>query len=366
MRTATAEPIALRRPMVLRVVPVLLALLFLGVAPAVFVDAAARQATRNRLVDLSVANLSARSASTAAAIDAYIQSRRRDIVVVSQLPDVIAYAQNLGNQAQRDLARGALAGAASVSPAYESIAVLSLDGTIMAASIQTDEGTNVRFRDYFQNARAGVAYVSDPSYSVITNKPALFFSAPVKTTDGVLVGVVRSRINLSQIWDLIEGDLGSVGAGAHSLLVDDYGIRLGVSETRGSRDKAESLIYKPIAPIDHDTAQRLAVDKRFGQMSAEQLIIDPLPELRATIEGMPRGGSAAFAFTAGGVEQRGVATRLDSKPWVYVVAMAPGSYTSAVAGPSAELYVAIALAALGAALITVWFVRSTAEFGDVG
>ena len=355
--------VALRRPGLPRVIPILAALILLGVAPAVCIDASARQGTRDRLADLAVANLTARSSSTAAAIDAYIQSRRRDIVLVSQLPDVIAYAQNLGNHAQRDLARGALGGAAAVSPAYESIALLSLDGTIVAASIQTDEGTNVRFRDYFQNARAGVSYVSDPSYSVITNKPALFFSAPVKTTDGVLVGVVRSRINLSQIWDLVEADQGSVGAGAHSFLVDDYGIRLGVSETKGNRDKAESLIYKPIAPIDRDTAQRLAADKRFGQMSAEQLIIDPLPELKKTIDSLPRNGAATFRFDARGGEERGAATRLDSKNWVYVIAMPPISYTNVVAGPSIELYAAIALAALAAALITTWFVRSTAESG---
>src|SRR5690242_10891174 len=55
------------------------------------------QSTRDRLTDLSVENLHQRSAATAVAIDAYLQSRRRDIVLVSQLPDVIAFAQNLGD-----------------------------------------------------------------------------------------------------------------------------------------------------------------------------------------------------------------------------------------------------------------------------
>lgn len=338
--------------------PILVALLVLGLLPMWLVNIAVVQGTRDRLTDLSVSNLTARSASTAAAIDEYIQSRRREILLVSQLPDVIAYALNLRDPTQRDVARAALAAAATVSPAYESIAVLSLDGNIMAASIQTDEGTNVRFRDYFQNARVGVTYVSDPSYSVITNKPALFFSAPVKTSDGVVVGVVRSRINLAQIWDLVEGDQGSVGAGAHSLLVDDYGIRLALSETKGNRAGAESLIYKPIAPIDRETAQRLAVDKRFGLTSAEQLIIDPLPELKSAIDGLSPSGAAAFKYAAGGVEQRGVATRLESKPWVYVVAMPPRSYTDAVAAPSNAFFAALALAVLLAAIIASWLARS--------
>lgn len=341
-----------------RAIPILITLLVLGIAPTVFVNYSAIQGTRDQLVDLSVTNLKSRSISTGASIDAYIQARRRDIVTVSQLPDVIAYAQNLGNQGQRELARAALAEAATASTAYESIAVLTLDGTIMAASIQTDEGTNVRFRDYFQNARAGVVYISDPSYSVITNKPALFFAAPIKTTAGVLVGVVRSRINLGQIWDLVEGDQGSVGANSRAFLVDDFGIRLAVSETKGNRDRAESLIYKPIAPIDRETATRLATDKRFGQTSAEQLTIDPLPELKTVIDGMSRSGAVAFRFDASGVEQRAVATRLESKPWVYVVAMPPASYTGVLAGATSGVVGGLALALAMAALITVWVVRS--------
>jgi len=346
-----------------RAIPILIVLLVLGIAPTVLVNYSALQGTRDQLVDLTVTNLRARSTSTAASIDTYIQARRRDIVAVSQVPDVIAYAQNLGNQGQRDLARAALATAATASTAYESIAILTLDGTIMAASIQTDEGTNVRFRDYFQNARAGLVYISDPSYSVITNKPALFFSAPIKTTDGVLVGVVRSRINLGQIWEFVEGDQGAVGANSRSFLVDDYGIRLAVSETKGNRDKAESLIYKPIAPIDRETATRLATDKRFGQTSAEQLTIDPLPELRTAIDGMARTGSAAFRYDASGVEQRAVATKLETKPWVYVVSVPPASFTSVLAGATTGVVSGLALAIAMAAIVTVWLGRSGTNSG---
>ena len=337
--------------------PILVALLTLGLAPMLLLNFVGQQNTRDRLMELGVANLTMRSASTAASIDSYLQSRKREIVQVSQIPDVIAYAQNLGDKGQRDLARTALAMAATADTAYESIAILSLDGTIVAASIQTDEGTNVRFRDYFQNARTGVGYVSEPSYSVITNKPALFFSAPVRTTDGILVGVVRSRINLARIWDLVESDLGAVGAGAHAFLVDDYGIRLAVSETKGNRDKADSLIYKVIAPIEHDTALRLANDKRFGQKSAEQLVVDPLPELKAVIDSTARKGATTLTFDAGGVEQRAVATWLESKPWIYVVAMPPSSYLNAVAGPSTGFLGAVAMAVALTLVIATWVVR---------
>src|SRR5207244_8879846 len=164
---------------------------------------------------------------------------------------------------------------------------------------------------------------SDPSYSVITNKPALFFSAPVKDPSGAILAVVRTRVNLAAIWDIVEGDAGSVGEGAHSFLVDDYGIRLAVSETKGHRDQAESLIYKPIAAIDADTAKKLAADKRFGQKTPEQLIIDPLPTLKTALDVLPKGKSitAQFSYGAGVDDQRGVVTRLVAKPWAYILAV---------------------------------------------
>jgi len=309
---------------------VLAALLIVGVVPIALVSAISIQNTRKDLTNLGVTNIQQRSTSTASAIDAYLQSRLGDIILVGKLPDIVRFGQNLRDNAAKNAARQALVAAAARSPEYESVAVVDPDGTIVAASIQTDEGTSVKFREYFLTALKGTPYISDPSYSVITNRPALFFSAPI--TDGKIVyAVVRTRVNMAAVWDIVETDAGSVGEGAHGFLVDDYGIRLAVSETKGHRDQAESLIYKPIAAIDADTAKKLAADKRFGQKTPEQLIIDPLPTLKTALDALPKGKSitAQFSYGAGVDEQRGVVTRLVAKPWAYILAVPITTYTKA-------------------------------------
>jgi len=309
---------------------VLAALLIVGVVPIALVSAISIQNTRKDLTNLGVTNIQQRSTSTASAIDAYLQSRLGDIILVGKLPDIVRFGQNLRDNAAKNAARQALVAAAARSPEYESVAVVDPDGTIVAASIQTDEGTSVKFREYFLTALKGTPYISDPSYSVITNRPALFFSAPI--TDGKIVyAVVRTRVNMAAVWDIVETDAGSVGEGAHGFLVDDYGIRLAVSETKGHRDQAESLIYKPIAAIDADTAKKLAADKRFGQKTPEQLIIDPLPTLKTALDVLPKGKSitAQFSYGAGVDEQRGVVTRLVAKPWAYILAVPITTYTKA-------------------------------------
>jgi len=309
---------------------VLGALLCVGIIPVTLVSMVSIQTTRQDLTSLGVTNIQQRSTSTAGAIDAYLQSRLGDIVLVGKLPDIIRFGQNLKDPTAKAAARVALSAAAARSPEYESVAVVDPDGTIIAASILTDEGTSVKFREYFTTAFKGTPYISDPSYSVITNKPALFFSAPVMDGDKVLA-VVRTRVNLATIWDVVEGDLGAVGAGAHGFLVDDYGIRLAVSETKGHRDQAESLIYKPIAPIEAETAKKLAADKRFGTKTPEQLVIDPLPTLKTALDKLPRGitTSSQFSFGQAELEQRGVVTRLTAKPWAYVLAVPIATYTKA-------------------------------------
>ena len=350
----------IRRPRIRFSHKVLAALLIVGVAPIALVSAVGIQGTRNDLTSLGVTNIRQRSTSTANAIDAYLQSRLGDIVLVSKIPDVVRFAQNLSDQPNRAVARNALAAAAARAPEYESVAIVDPKGTIVAASIQSDEGTSVAFREYFLTAMKGTPYVSDPSYSVITNKPALFFSSPVKDPSGAVLAAVRTRVNLAAIWDIVEGDAGSVGEGAHSFLVDDYGIRLAVSETRGHRDQAESLIYKPIAPIDPDTAKKLAADKRFGTKTPDQLVIDPLPTLKTSLDGLAKGvsGDYAFAFGAGAGEQRGVVTRLVTKPWGYVLAVPLTTYTRAADNATFDAVLMLAMGVLLSFVIGVVLTRS--------
>ncbi len=338
---------------------VLAALLVVGLVPIALVSFVSINGTRSDLTTLGVTNIRQRSTSTARAIDAYLQSRLGDIVLVGKLPDIVRFGSNLGDPNAKVAARAALSAAAARSSEYESVAVVDKSGTIVAASIATDEGTSVKFREYFINALAGTPYVSDPSYSVITNRPALFFSAPVKDSNGQVLAVVRTRVNLSSIWDTVEGDAGSVGEGAHGFLLDDFGVRLAVSETAGHRDQAESLIYKPIAPIDADTVKKLVADKRFGQKTPDQLVVDPLPTLKSAIDALPKSAaSATFAYGSGPAEQRGVVTRLLTKPWTYVLAVPLTTYTKAADDATFDAVGTVVLGLLLSLVIGIALTRS--------
>lgn len=338
---------------------VLAALLVVGVLPIGLVSAVSVTSTRDELTELGVTNIRQRALSTASAIDAYLGSRLGDILLVARIPDVVRHATYPLDPDVKNAARDALRAAAARSAEYESVAFVDLAGKITTASILTDEGTSIAFRTYFLEAKAGRTHISDPSYSVITNRPALFFSAPVQDAAGQVLGVVRTRVNLAAIWDLVEADADSVGRGSHGALLDDHGIRLAVSETRGQRQLAESLIYRPIAPIDPETAKKLAADRRFGQKTPEQLELDPIPALKTTLDDLKRTGlsNGGFAYDAAG-EQRGVAARLATKPWAYVLAVPLATYTKAADDASTNATLMLAVGVLLAFVIGVLLTRS--------
>lgn len=343
---------------------VLVALLAVGLVPISVVGVLSIRNTRDQLTDLAVANIQQRSSSTAGAIDSYLRSRLGDIVVAAGTPDVIRFASDPGNGVLKDAARQAMKAAAGRAPEYESVAVVDMSGTIIGASIQTDETTSVKFREYFLAAKDGKTFISDPSYSVITEKPALFFSAPVKNAAGQVIAVARTRVNMTAIWDLVEGDLGSVGTGSHGSLLDDYGIRLAVSETKGRRDRAEQLIYRPIAPIDAATAEKLQADKRFGNLrSVDQLVVDPIPSLKRTVDALRSSAdpSGQFAYGTGADEQRGVAARLSAKPWSYVLAVPIATYTRPADTATLETAAMVVVGTFMAVLIGLLLTRSLVD-----
>ena len=105
----------------------LAALLVVGVLPIAFVNAVSIQGTRDRLTELGVTNIRERAVSTANAIDSYLQGPLGDVVLVSKLPAVIAYAQNVNDPDLRRAAREVLAAASARSVNYESIAIVSID-----------------------------------------------------------------------------------------------------------------------------------------------------------------------------------------------------------------------------------------------
>jgi C4-dicarboxylate-specific signal transduction histidine kinase len=215
------------------------------------------QASTQSLLAQGTTNLVTRSASTSNAIDQYLIAHREDIVSLSLLQSMVAYVTNPNDAQIKTNALKELKSLAN-KKYIESIAIMDFNGVVILSSSDADINTNVQFRPYFLEAMKGNAgYVSDPSVSVVTGQPAIFFSAPILDSGGNVRGAIRSRLSLSGIWDLVEADKDSAGPGTYGVLLDENGIRIASSLSLNNRDQiAGTLLYAAVMPVPSDIEKR--------------------------------------------------------------------------------------------------------------
>lgn len=311
--------------------------------------------TRAALLAQGTLNLKASSSRSSAAIDAYLLSQRDAIAVASALPDVGAFASKPTDVAAKANAAKSLKKLATQMD-YESIAVVSTDGTIILDTAEQEINTNIKYSPAFSEAMKGiVGYVSDPSVSVTTNKPVVYFSAPIFDPAAVILAVIRGRASLNRIWAIVEKDLGVAGPGTVGILLDEYGIRVAHSTSAVNRDQMEkTLLFSAVAPVTSETAKRLLAEKRFGTSPVVNVPVQALPEVAAA---MAFSETTTFESSAdlSTVRHYASLSTLTVKPWHYVV-MAPLPVFTKSADDLATRYLLILVIVAAVTGIGVFFV----------
>lgn len=88
---------------------------------------------------------------------------------------------------------------------YDSLALYDLNANLLASAGPAAAPKNIGDREYFQQAKAGKANISETLVSKTTNDPSLFFAAPVKdTVTGKVIAVLRSRVPTAKLGPLLE------------------------------------------------------------------------------------------------------------------------------------------------------------------
>ncbi len=270
-------------------------------------------------------NLSGHTVATGSAVDQYLADKREDIIAASQLPELANFLANRTDVLNQQAALRALRALANRTD-YESIAIVDPSGKIVLSSVEADINTDVSFRPYFIEPMKGTAsFISDPSVSVITNRPAIFFSAPIRDVSNKAIGVVRSRLALSGIWGLVERDKDVAGKGSYGMLLDENGIRLANSLSLGRREEMQNspLLYTAVAPVAPEEEKAIVSEKRFGTATATKVQVVAIPEVA---NALVSPGLKTFETSSDSNAERNFAAiaSLSSKPWRYVI-MSPFS-----------------------------------------
>jgi C4-dicarboxylate-specific signal transduction histidine kinase len=302
--------------------------LVLTVIPLVLIGLFVINLSRGALLDQGIATLQSASHSTAQRVDDELTKQRDLIAIVAQMPEIARYVQNGSDASARDGALKVLRALAAQSTVYESIALIDRNGSIILSSAATEVGTDVRFRPYFQEAIKGATYISDPSVSIVTGLPAIFYAAPVKAESGTVIAIVRSQLSINEIWSLVEQDDGVAGPGSYGMLLDENGLRLAHSSSKGNRQTVQdTLLYRAVAPIPANIETTLVAEKRLGSSTATEVQTLLLPDVASRLTNL---GVSIFETGADTNSSRNqaVMVKLQSKAWRYLVAAPLSTFTA--------------------------------------
>jgi C4-dicarboxylate-specific signal transduction histidine kinase len=188
------------------------------------------------------------------------------------------------------------------NPEYDAVFLIDTEGRCLAATDPKFVGQKYAFREYFQQAIRGNSYISSILVGQTTRRPGMFFSHPVRSDTGEIVGVTVLKIKGEEIWALVNAL--QVGSQSYAFLVDQQGIIISHPN--------QSLLYHSLVTLPPETLEQVVTDRRYG---VEQIKSVDIPELAAMVRAKEPGHTSYYSPLEQTHQIVGFAP-LDIKPWV--------------------------------------------------
>ena len=203
----------------------------------------------------------------------------------------------------------ALADIAAVAPEIESIEVIDLRGGVIASTTDELQPKELLHRPEMRSALDGREYVSGISISPSTGAPCLYSSVPARGSNGIVVGVVRSRQSLGRVQTLVEGAKARMGERAQGVVLDRDGLVVATTVQEAWR-------LRPVAPLTPQQEKEMLTEGRWGQDSLPAHL--NAPDLAANRK---ESGRTVFSWSIAGIPHVAVAEPIGHAGWTYAAAL---------------------------------------------
>ncbi|MCF4965685.1 HAMP domain-containing protein [Nostoc sp. CMAA1605] len=168
------------------------------------------------------------------------------------------------------------------NPDFDAAYILDDNGKCVAATDPIFINQNYAFRQYYKSAIQGKSYISSILIGKTTKRPGLYFSAPVKSETGKILGVVVLKIKGEGIWTIVNSL--KPANQSYSFLIDQDGLIISHPD--------QSTLYKSIFPVSSDKAQQLLSNWGNILPSINSLNI---PELKAIVRAKDTGHTSYYS-----------------------------------------------------------------------
>lgn len=217
--------------------------------------------------------------STASRLDQLIIDIQRIVVQVSSDRTVLNFltaSRSSEQEVFRHDLQQTLQNLSRSNPDFDAVFVMDKEGKAVAATDPTFVGKNYSFREYFRSSIQGNSYVSSILVGETTKRPGMFFSHPVRSPSGEIVGVIVVKIKGADIWAIINALEASDQS--YAFVIDQQGVIISHAD--------QSLLYHSLMPLPPDTLKQVLTDRRYGLEQMQSLNI---PELKVMVKAKEAG-----------------------------------------------------------------------------
>ena len=253
------------------------AFVLIALVPIVLLGVQSTIITRNNLTNQANTDLIETSSTAAQAIDTRLDNELDTIRTEAKIVDFADYL-NLpvrvrAGSPEEGRASEVLLALQSKNPVFiSSYALLDASGTDLLDTFQDDIDINESGLDYFQNPIAdGIPFVSPVRISQTTREPSIYFSAPIQSSNGNIIGVLRSRYNAAFLQNILNETARS-GQDEFAVLVDNE------TYVRIADTGDQLLSFKSYGNLSDNEIKDLQARLRLPPGSRSQ-VIAPEPEV---------------------------------------------------------------------------------------
>ena len=204
------------------------------------------------------------TAETTTAANGYAQSVQSQILLYKQSVEAIASTNSITDPSSSEGQLQRVREQAAAQYGFQRISVADEDGN-------TDvSGVNVRERDFFQKAYAGVTYISSPAPSTDNSGMVMYIAAKVRNTtgyQGIVFATLSSDVFSSMVDDAV------IGTKGYSFILDQNGT---IVAHKNRQDVNDQKNYIELAKKDAGVKSVAAVCENMvaGKKGSQQYVIN--------------------------------------------------------------------------------------------
>ena len=197
---------------------------------------------------------------------------------------------------------------------YSSYALLNTNGRNVMDSAYTNFNKDESGQDYFKKPlEVGQSYVSPVIFDSPSWEGALYFSHPVRSPDGKIVGVLRLRYNAEVLQKLIRQYNNLAGTSSFAILLDENHLQL-------AHGTLPDLRFKSIMPLAADTMANLKAAQRLPDLPDRNLSLN-LPTFEQGLQDIDNQTYSSAPYFTAALDESGqniaavAVARMKTQPW---------------------------------------------------